>query len=96
MASLKTYNCNKCDYSFVGSGKPDVLIRGPTIPVICLKCNEIYDRIIHSPIGEKLSGKCYECGSKKYIEWDYKVKKCPQCEDGIIDESDEGVLIMAD
>jgi hypothetical protein len=39
---------------------------------------------------------CYECGSKKYIEWDYKVKKCPQCEDGIIDESDEGVLIMAD
>jgi len=23
-------------------------------------------------------------------------KKCPHCEDGIIDESDEGVLIMAD
>jgi len=96
MASLKTHNCNKHDYSFVGSGKPDALMRGPTIPVVCLKCSEIYDRIIHSPIGEKLSGKCYECGSKKYIEWDYKVKKCPQCEDGIIDESDEGVLIMAD
>ena len=71
-------------------------MRGPTIPVVCLKCNEIYDRIIHSPIGEKLKGKCYECGSKKYIEWDYKAKKCPQCKDGIIGESDEGVLIMAD
>lgn len=57
--------------------------------------NEFYDRIIHSPIGEKLNGKCYECGSKKYIKWDYKVKKCPRCEDGIIDESDEGVLIMS-
>ena len=37
-----------------------------------------------------------ECGSKKYTEWDYESKKCPQCKDGIIDESDEGVLIMAD
>ena len=96
MASLKTHNCNKCDYSFVGSGKPDALFKGYTLPVVCTKCNEIYDRIMQSPIGEKLKGKCYECGSKKYIEWDYKAKKCPQCEDGIIDESDEGVLIMAD
>ena len=58
--------------------------------MVCLKCNEIYDRIIYSPIGEgeKLNGKCYECGSKKYIEWDYKAKKCPQCKDGIIGESD--------
>tara|TARA_Y100000385_G_C12879534_1_gene545171 strand:+ start:291 stop:461 length:171 start_codon:yes stop_codon:yes gene_type:complete len=54
------------------------------------------DRIIHSPIGEKLNGKYFECGSKKYIEWNFKAKKCPQCEDGIVDESDEGVLIMAD
>ena len=54
--------------------------------MVCLKCNEIYDRIIYSPIGEgeKLNGKCYECGSKKYIEWDYKAKKCPQCKDGIL------------
>ena len=51
---------------------------------------------IHSPVGEKLKGKCEECGSKKYTEWDYESKKCPQCKDGIIDESDEGVLIMAD
>ena len=96
MATLKTHNCNSCDYFFVGSGKPDALMRGPTIPVVCLKCNEIYDRIIHSPIGKKLNEKCYECGSRKYKEWDYEAKKCPQCEDGVIDESDEGVLIMAD
>lgn len=94
-SSMDLY-CNSCDYSFVGSGKPDALMMGPTIPVVCLKCNEIYDRIIHSPIGEKLNGKCEECGSKKYTGWDYESKKCPQCKDGIIDESDEGVLIMAD
>ena len=64
--------------------------------IICLKCKEIYDRIIHSPIGEKLDGMCDVCGSKKYTDWDYESKKCPKCKDGIIDESDEGVLIMAD
>ena len=51
---------------------------------------------IHSPIGEKLNGKCEECGSKKYTEWDYESKKCPKCKDGIIDESDEGMVVMAD
>ena len=80
----------------VGSGKPDVLMRGYSLRVVCSRCNEIYDRIVHSPIGEKLNGKCYECGSKKYTEWDYEAKKCPQCKDGTIEESDEGVLIMAD
>ena len=48
------------------------------------------------PIGEKLKGNCEECGSKKYTEWDFEAKKCPQCEDGIIGESDWGVSIMAD
>ena len=52
--------------------------------------------LIHSPIGEKLNGKCEECGSKKYTEWDYESKKCPKCKDGIIDESDEGMVVMAD
>ena len=96
MATWKTHKCDSCHYSFVGSGKPDALMMGPTIPVVCLKCNEIYDRIIHSPIGEQLNGKCEECGSKKYTEWDYKSKKCPQCKDGIIGESDEGMIILAD
>ena len=71
-------------------------MRGYTLTIECSKCNEIYDRIIHSPIGEKLKGKCEERGSKKYTEWDYESKKCPQCEDGIIDEGDEGILILAD
>lgn len=34
--------------------------------------------------------------SKKHSEWDFEAKKCPQCKDGTIEESDEGVLIMAD
>ena len=66
MATWLTHECDSCGYSFVGSGKPDALMMGPTIPVVCMKCNEIYDRITYSPIGEKLNGKCEECGSKKY------------------------------
>jgi hypothetical protein len=96
MATWVTHECDSCDYSFLGSGKPDALMRGTTIPAVCLKCNEIYDRVMQSPIGEKLKGKCEECGSKKYTEWDYESKKCPKCKDGIIGESDEGVLIMVD
>ena len=96
MATWKTHKCDSCHYSFVGSGKPDALMMGPTIPVVCLKCNEIYDRIVNSPIGEQINRKCEECGSKKYTEWDYKSKKCPKCKDGIIGESEGGVIIMAD
>ena len=96
MASWKTHNCNSCDYSFVGSGKPDALMRGPTIPVICSGCNMIYDRITHSPIGAELERSCEECDSEEFIPWNYESKKCPQCEDGIIGESDWGVHIMAD
>ncbi len=72
MATWVIHECDYCDYSFVGSGKPDALFRGYTLPVVCSKCDEIYDRIIHSPTGEKLDGKCEECGSKKYTEWDYE------------------------
>ena len=80
----------------MGSGKSDALLKGYSLPVVCTECNEIYDRIVHSPIGEKLDEKCEECGSKKYTEWDYKSKKCPKCKLGIIGESEGGVLIMAD
>ena len=48
MASWRTHKCDSCDYSFVGSGKPDALFKGYTLPVVCSKCNEIYDRIVHS------------------------------------------------
>ena len=68
---------------------------GPTIPVICLGCNVIYDRITHSPIRAELDRSCEDCDSEEFILWDYKAKKCPQCEDGIIGESDWGVSIMA-
>ena len=96
MATWKTHKCDSCHYSFVGSGKPDALMMGDTLPVVCTKCNEIYDRLVHSPIGKKLDEQCEECGSKKYTEWNYESKKCPKCKDGIIGESEGGVLIMAD
>ena len=64
MATWKTHKCNSCDYFFTGSGKPDALFKGYMLPVVCSRCNEIYDRIIHTPIGEKLNGKCEECDSK--------------------------------
>ena len=35
-------------------------------------------------------------GSNKYTEWDYESKKCPKCKDGIIGESDKGIVIMVD
>ena len=44
MATWKTHKCNSCDYFFTGSGKPDALFKGYTLPVVCSKCNEIYDR----------------------------------------------------
>ena len=47
-------------------------------------------------IGEKLNEQCEECGSKKYSEWDYESKKCPQCKDGVIEEDDSDFVIMAD
>lgn len=71
-------------------------LRDPTIPVVCLRCNEIYDRITHSPIGAELDRSFEECDSEEFIPWDYKAKKCPKCKDGIIGESDWGVRIMAD
>ena len=51
---------------------------------------------MQSPIGAELERSCEECDSEEFIPWDYESKKCPQCKDGIIGESDEGVLIMAD
>ena len=43
MARWKTFNCN---YSFKGSGKPDALMKGRTIPVVCKTFISIYDRIV--------------------------------------------------
>jgi len=37
MATWVTHECDSCDYSFLGSGKPDALMRGTTIPAVCLK-----------------------------------------------------------
>ena len=65
-------------------------------PILSSKTLIKWEWIKCENLGDKLNGKSYKCGSKKYYEWDYKAKKCPQCKDGIIGESDGGVLIMAD
>ena len=96
MATWKTHKCNSCDYFFTGSGKPDALMMGPTIPVVCSRCNIIYDRITQSNTGADLDMFCEDCESKEFTSWDYESKKCPQCKDGIMGESDEGTIILAD
>ena len=39
MAKWTPYKCNNCNFSFTGLRKPDALIRGKTIPVVCKTCN---------------------------------------------------------
>ena len=94
MARWISNKCNNCDFSFTGSGKPDALMRGRTIPVVCKTCKSIYDRIIEPWTDEPLFG-CKACGAKDYTEWDYEKKRCPKCADGVIGE-EGGIITMAD
>ena len=95
MARWLSHICNNCDFSFTGSGKPDALMRGKTIPVVCKSCKSIYDRIIEPWTDEPLLG-CKTCGAKDYAEWDYLKKSCPKCTDGVIGEEEGGTITMAD
>ena len=94
MATRKTHKCDSCHFSFVGSGKPDALMRGKTIPVVCNSCNSIYDRIIDPWTDEPLPG-CKTCNANKYTEWDYQKRSCPKCVDGVVGE-EGGTITMAD
>lgn len=96
MARWTSHKCNNCDFYFIGSGKPSALMRGPTLPVVCNNCNNIYDRIVEVVSKETLDLSCEECGSDEYTHWDYEKKKCPECKEGTIEEDREGVVIMAD
>lgn len=95
MARWISHKCNKCDFSFTGSGKPDALMRGKTISVVCNSCKSIYDRIIEPCTDEPLLG-CKTCGDNDYTEWDYQKKSCPKCDDGVIGEEEGGTITMAD
>ena len=96
MARWTSHKCNKCDFSFTGSGKPDALMMGPTLPVICKGCNNIYDRIVEVIPKEILDLSCGECGSDEFTQWNYEKKKCPECKEGTIEEDKGGFVIMAD
>ena len=95
MARWISYKCNNCNFSFTGSGKPDALMRGKTIPVVCNSCNSIYDRIIEPWTDEPILW-CKTCGAIDYTEWDYQKKSCPKCADGVIGEEEGGTITMAD
>ena len=90
MARWISYKCNNCDFSFSGSGKPDALMKGRTIPVVCNSCKSVYDRIIEPILG------CKTCSINNYTEWDYQKKGCPKCADGVIGEEEDGTITMAD
>ena len=95
MARWILHKCNNCDFSFIGSGKPDALMRGKTIPVVCNSCKSIYDRIIEPWTDEPIPG-CKTCGDNDYTKWDCQKKSCPKCVDGVIGEEDGGTITMAD
>ena len=95
MARWTSHKCNKCDFSFTGSGKPDALMRGRTIPVVCNSCKSIYDRIIETWTDEPPLG-CKTCEARDYTEWDYEKKSCSKCVDGVIGEEEGGTITMAD
>ena len=69
---------------------------GNNIPLVYSGCNIIYDSITHSNTGADLDMFCEDCESKEFTLWDYELKKHPQCKDGIIGKSDEGMIILAD
>ena len=95
MARWILHKCNNCSFSFTGSGKPDALMRGKTIPVVCKNCNAIYDRIIEAWTDEPIIG-CKTCCANDFTEWDYQKKSCPKCVDGVIGEEEGGTITMAD
>ena len=79
------------------SGKPDALMSGETIPCVCLKCNEIKDRLIlFNTEGSSLDSRCEECGSQEYQNWDFIKKTCTQCSQGILSIDDEGMQVNSD
>lgn len=98
MAKWTIHKCNKCDFSFNGSGKPDALMRGKTIPVVCKSCKTIYDRIVEPWTDEVLMFGCKICGAVDYTKWDYEKKKCPKCKQGIINKEERGTrtITLAD
>lgn len=95
MAIWILYKCNNCDFSFTGSGKPDAIMRGRTITVVCNSCKSVYDRIIEPWTDEPILG-CKTCSINNYTEWDYQNKSCPKCADGVIREEEGGTITMAD
>jgi hypothetical protein len=98
MATWYTYCCNNCTYTVEMSGVPDVLFSGNTIPVVCKKCNGIYDRLTETKgiVVDLENQCCEECGCAEFKLWDYKTKKCTKCDKGKLTIDEDGIITMAD
>ena len=96
MATWYTHKCCNCDFSFHGSGKPDMLMSGYTMPVSCTKCFDISDLLINV-INDSLDEfVCCTCENTLYRKWDFESKKCPVCNNGKMVIDEDGPISLAD
>ena len=91
MGTLKTYECNKCDYSVHISCGFDKGMIVKTNTMLCERCEEIVDIVTEYWTDVKpdknIVGRCPKCNSSKFIkQWDNKNRPCPKCK-GELEES---------
>lgn len=99
MALYLEFNCTHCDYSAFMAGEPSVIMAGPTVPVVCLKCKNISDRVEMGWFDDDKVGidpECSECGNTTFTFWDWKKKPCPKCEAGTLVPDPDGMSAMVD
>lgn len=103
MATIYQFICDNCEYEAQISGKPDMIMRGETIPVCCSNCNELSDSVqLFYPDGHKKPERsfatlCEDCNTESFEKWDYQKKQCPKCKAGTMKvDKAKGVVMEAD
>lgn len=100
MGTLKTYQCNKCNYSAHISGGPDEGMLIKTNSMLCEQCNEVVDVVTEywteiKPLNSDI-GICPKCDSSEHLKkWNNKKRPCPKC-DGVLEEDLEEWITMWD
>lgn len=100
MGTLLTYQCNKCGYSTLISGKHDAGMRIITNTFLCKKCENVVDVIVGYREGLKPDksaiGKCPKCRSGQNLKrWNNNKRPCPKC-NGTMKIKPDGEMIMFD
>jgi hypothetical protein len=97
MATWYLYECNKCHYQANISGRSDALFSGQTETKVCLNCKELSDYVVltddHKIVTEIA---CENCGKQEVVNWNYKTKPCPKCENGKMKKPKMGTITHAD